>query len=80
MRYVHTISWQTVNNKRYFSDKIMTLYKKVGNAYLDSHNLLMGRLGDQTICSIVLILCVEYVTSRRYSAAGVGGWMSGLRS
>jgi hypothetical protein len=58
----------------------MTVYKEMGNAYLDSHNLLMARLGDQIICFIVLILCVEYVTSRRYSAAGVGGRMSGLRS
>jgi hypothetical protein len=29
---------------------------------------------------IVLILCVEYVTSRRYSAVGVSGRISGLRS
>lgn len=58
----------------------MTLHKEVGNGYLDSHNLLMARLGDKIICSIVIILCVEYVTSRRYSAAGVGGRMSGLRS
>jgi len=40
----------------------------------------MARLGGQIICSIVLILCVEYVTSGRYSVAGVSGRMSGLRS
>jgi hypothetical protein len=39
----------------------------------------MAMLGGQIILHRVFTLCDKYVTSRRYSAARVGGRMSGLR-
>jgi hypothetical protein len=41
---------------------------------------MMATLGGQITIYVVLILCAKYVTSRRYSTAGVGGRMNALRS